>query len=107
MGRYNVEIVLRSEVTKEIIQYLSEHDQTYATTIANVYDRDRSVVSEVISNLEQMNVLQRSERGRAQYYSKSENFRELQRLISEHQELEDQMESVYRKARELKKEGDV
>lgn len=70
MGMYNSESVLTSEkaytVLRAIVKKQEEGD--YATGIAEQHNMDQSMVSEIISKFENIGLLKKGKRTRAQYY---------------------------------------
>ncbi|WP_414836409.1 hypothetical protein [Candidatus Nanohalococcus occultus] len=77
--RYTRENILNSERAYQVLIEISKKDEgSYSTEIAEDLDIDRTMVSEIISNLVEMNILSKGKRTKAQYYEiRFEGFAEL------------------------------
>lgn len=66
---YTVDSVLRSQQAYKAARIIAREEKgSYGTQIAEELDVDRSVVSDILSNLHKQGVVEKGERTKAQYY---------------------------------------
>lgn len=68
MTRYSRDHIMKSERAYKILRRCLEDEGSYATGIADELDADRTNVSEIMSNLFEMGLLEKGKRAKAQYY---------------------------------------
>lgn len=73
---YNKNNLFNGILHFKVIEQLDKEKGSYSSEIADKLDKDQSLISEVIGQLEKLNLIKKGERTRAQYYETTEKGRE-------------------------------
>jgi DNA-binding MarR family transcriptional regulator len=66
---YNLETTLKSEQAYQVLRFInSKEEGSYSTEISKELDFDRSVVSDMLSQLEELGIIKEAKRTKAKYY---------------------------------------